>query len=105
MSAWLEIKGLRIWASAGGQGGPTFPGGGGGLIAYGNLWNLWFSICGSATPVPSSEFTENDKKKTVWSINLNDTAIARPWGYITVFMLNSTEHEISTAHKNWNTDK
>ena len=26
-------------------------------------------------------------------------------GYKTFFMLNSTEHEISTAHKNLNTDK
>ena len=30
-----------------------------------------------------------------------------PWpqGYKTFIMLNSTEHKISTAHKNWNTDK
>ena len=26
-------------------------------------------------------------------------------GYKTFFMLNSIEHEILTAHKNWNTDK
>ena len=29
----------------------------------------------------------------------------RPRGYKTFFMLNSAEHEISTAHKNYNTDK
>ena len=30
---------------------------------------------------------------------------SRPRGYKTFFMLNSTEHEISSAHKNYNTDK
>ena len=29
----------------------------------------------------------------------------RPQGYKTFFMLNLTEHEISTAHKNENTNK
>ena len=29
----------------------------------------------------------------------------RPRGYKTFFMPNSTEHEISDAHKNYNTDK
>ena len=32
-------------------------------------------------------------------------AIGWPRGYKTFFMLNSTEHEISTAHKNKNTNK
>ena len=27
------------------------------------------------------------------------------WGYKTFFVLNSTEHKISVAHKNLNTDK
>ena len=30
---------------------------------------------------------------------------SKPQGYKSFFMLNSTEHEISTAHKNQNTDK
>ena len=33
-------------------------------------------------------------------VNLNS-----PQGYKQIFMLNSTEHEISTTHKIWNTDK
>ena len=33
------------------------------------------------------------------------TYVFRPRGYKTFFMLNSTEHEISTGHKNLNTDK
>ena len=31
--------------------------------------------------------------------------MTRPRGYKTFFMLNSIEYEISTAHKNLNTDK
>ena len=36
---------------------------------------------------------------------INMRSSARPIGYKTFFMINSTEHEISTAQKNYNTDK
>ena len=56
----------------------------------------------------------------LWVINLSSNQISASYpiyrttwaclkirlrGYKTFFMLNSTKHEISTAHKNWNTDK
>ena len=50
----------------------------------------------------------------VFFISFKEHSVSKEWihrsdawprGYDTFFMLNSTEHEISTAHKNLNTDK
>ena len=53
--------------------------------------------------IPISENSRDSDQVAFDEAGRTDTY--RPRGYKTFFKLNSTEHEISTAHKNCNIDK
>ena len=45
---------------------------------------------------PSQSFSDDRQRHPQWSLLVS----IWPWGYKTYFMVNSTEHDIATAHKN-----